>query len=317
MAGSCATATHGSGDRLGNLATAVAAVELVSAEGDLVVLSREADPEIFPGAVVGLGALGVVTSLTLDVVPAFQLRQHVYEHLPREQLATHLTEIFASAYSVSVFTDWTGGSINQVWRKQLVADPVPPERWLGARLADGPRHPVAGLSPASCTEQLGAPGPWYARLPHFRLEHTPSSGAELQSEYLVGRDRAIDALDALGGVRDRIAAVLQVSEIRTVAADELWMSPTYRRDSVAIHFTWVADAAAVTPVVAAVEERLVPLGARPHWGKLFDVDPGVLSGGYERWPDFVALRHRLDPMGKFGNELTDRYFGRPAAPAAG
>jgi xylitol oxidase len=308
VAGACATGTHGSGERNGNLATAVSALELVTADGGLVRLSRDADAD-FPGAVVGLGALGVVTSLTLDVVPAFEVRQHVYEGLPFAAFAAHHAELLGAGYSVSLFTDWTGPTINQVWVKSSPDDALPAApRWLGAALADGPRHPVPGMSAENCTGQLGEPGPWHARLPHFRLDFTPSSGEELQSEYVVPRAAAVDALAAVDAIRDRVAPVLQISEIRTIAADDLWLSPNHQRDSLAIHFTWVKDAEAVTPVMAAVEERLVPLLARPHWGKLFGTPPDVVRGLYERLPDFVALTRAYDPAGKFRNELVDRYL---------
>jgi alditol oxidase len=312
IAGACATGTHGSGDANGNLGTAVAALDMVTAAGDAVTLSRERDGDAFAGAVVALGSLGIVTSLTLDLVPAFGIRQYVYEGLPPGQLDEHLAEIFASGYSVSLFTDWRGPRIRQAWLKCLDAgpgsgQPVPPP-WLdGAAPADGPRHPVPGMSAAACTEQLGVPGPWHLRLPHFRLDFTPSSGDELQSEYLVPRDRAIEALRAIGRIRGRIAPVLQISEIRTVAADDLWLSPSYRRHSAAIHFTWIKDPDAVAPVLAAIEDRLAPLGARPHWGKLFSVSPAVVRGLYERLPDFQRLRQRFDPEGKFRNEMTDSY----------
>lgn len=316
VAGACATATHGSGVTNGNLATAVSGLELVAADGELVALSREADGDRFRGAVVGLGALGVVTTLTLDVVPTFHMRQYVYDALPFGQLDEHVEEIFASAYSVSLFTDWKGPWINQVWLKHRVDEPdvaSPPRRWLGAELADGPRHPVAGRPTAHCTEQLGVPGPWHERLPHFRLEFTPSSGEELQSEYLLPRQQALPALIAIQRIHDQVAPVLQISEIRTVAADGLWLSPSYGRDSVAIHFTWIKDTAAVTPVLAAVEDQLAPFGARPHWGKLFGTSPAALRRRYERLPDFQRLRHRHDPTGKFGNDMLDRYV--PAVPA--
>ncbi len=313
VAGACATATHGSGDRNGNLATAVSALELVTAEGKLSTLSREDDGDRFLGSVVSLGALGVVTSLTLDIVPTFQVEQYVYEDLPSERLETHFTEVFASAYSVSLFTDWTGPRFNQVWRKRRVDESgsgSPGPRWLGATLADGPRHPVPGMPSVNTTEQLGVPGPWYARLPHFRLEFTPSSGDELQSEYFVPRQRAVAALAAIAGLRDRLAPVLQISELRTVAADELWLSPAYRRDSVAVHFTWVPDTAAVLPVLTEIEERLAPFAARPHWGKLFVTSPEPLRGRYPRFADFIDLMRHHDPTGKFRNELLDRYFPR-------
>jgi xylitol oxidase len=304
VAGACATATHGSGDRLGNLATAVSALRMVTADGTLVDIDRDRAA----GLVVGLGALGVVTELTLDLVPAFEIRQYVYTDLPWTRLPGHLAEILGSAYSVSMFTDWTGPRINQVWRKQRLGGGPPEPRWLDATLADRPRHPVAGQPASRCTEQLGVPGPWYARLPHFRPEFAPSSGAELQSEYLVPRRHALAALAEIYAIRTRVAPVLQICEIRSVAADELWLSPSYRRDSVAIHFTWIADVGAVTPVLTAVEERLAPLSVRPHWGKLFAAGPETVRGQYERWRDFAALRRRYDPTGTFGNAFVDRYL---------
>jgi xylitol oxidase len=150
------------------------------------------------------------------------------------------------------------------------------------------------------------PGPWYARLPHFRLEFTPSSGDELQSEFLVPRDAGVAALLAVAGLRELLTPVLQTCEIRSVAADELWMSPSYQRDSVALHFTWVKDEVALAPVLAALEEALAPLAARPHWGKLFVADD--VRALYPRWVDFVALLARYDPAGKFRNDFLDRYF---------
>jgi xylitol oxidase len=311
VAGACATATHGSGDRNGNLATAVSAIEMVTADGKVAVLRRGDDDAGFAGAVVGLGALGVVTTVTLDLVPAFDVRQYVYEDLPAAQLNACFGEIFSSGYSVSVFTDWQGPLHNQMWIK-CRADPAavsPPEqRWMGARLADGPRHPLPGGPAANCTEQQGLPGPWHERLPHFRLDFTPSSGAELQSEYLVPRHLGVTALAAVAALRDRLAPVLQISEIRTVASDNLWMSPSYRRDTIGLHFTWTDDVRAVTPAIAAVEERLAPLGARPHWGKLFGTAPAALTALYERTPDFRALMRHYDPAGKFRNDFIDRYF---------
>jgi xylitol oxidase len=305
VAGAVATATHGSGERNGNLATAVSAIELVRGDGKLVTLRRGDDA--FPGAVVGLGALGVVTALTLDVVPAFEIRQYVYDDLPRASLEAHLPEILAAGYSVSLFTNWAGPDINHTWLKRR--EPMPEGPWFGARPADGPRHPVPGVAADNSTEQFGVPGPWHARLPHFRMEFTPSTGAELQSEWMVPRDRALEAVDAVARVRDRIAPVLQVNEIRTVAADDLWLSMNYQRDSLGLHFTWIADTAAVLPAVAALEEQLAPLEARPHWGKVFTADPATIRGLYPRFADFAALVGEYDPAGTFRNPWLSTILG--------
>ena len=310
VAGSIATATHGSGDANGNLATAVSAIDMIIAGGDLVTLDRERDGDRFAGAVVGLGALGVVTTVTLDLVPAFDVRQRVYEGLPLDVLDGHFGDLTSSGYSVSLFTRWRAPVIDQVWIKRCAgaADAaVEDADWFTARPADGPRHPVAGMPPEYCTEQLDVPGPWFERLPHFRPAFTPSSGVELQSEYLLPRRHAVAALHAVDAVRDRVAPVLQVCEIRTVAADDLWMSTAYGRDTVAIHFTWVQDDDAVLPVLGLLEERLAPFEPRPHWGKLFTVPAEDLAARYPRLPDFRALVREYDPDGTFAGDFLDRY----------
>lgn len=312
VAGACATGTHGSGDATGNLATAVAAIEMVTAGGELVRVSRASDPDRFAGAVLALGSLGVVTAMTLDIEPTYDIAQYVYDGLPADQLAARFDEIFSSAYSVSVFTRWDSKRTNQVWlkRKVDVDGQAPGKRWLGAVRADGPRHPIPGAAPVNCTWQLGVPGPWHERLPHFRLDFTPSSGAELQSEYLLPRLCATSALSAIEAISERIAPLLQICEIRTVAADDLWLSPSQGRNTVAFHFTWVKDAAAVAPVVAAIEGQLAPYDARPHWGKVFSTSPAALARQYERWENFRGLMSAYDPAGKFRNEWIERYFGR-------
>jgi xylitol oxidase len=308
IAGAIATATHGSGMGNGNLSTAVRSLELVTADGELVTLDRNTDPD-FPGAVVGLGALGVVTRLTLDIQPTFKIQQYVYDGLPAAGLdAARLNEVLRSGYSVSLFTDWIDPVRYQIWLKRMAsASGLPPVTWHGATLAETPRHPVPGMSTVHCTEQLGVPGPWHERLPHFRLEFTPSSGEELQSEFFVPRSHAVEALAAVDALRDRVAPVLQISEIRTIAADALWLSPCYERDSVALHFTWVKDTDAVLPVLSLLDEALAPFEARPHWGKLFVTEPEAIRERYERHADFVALAHRYDPAGKFRNDMIERY----------
>ncbi len=318
IAGACATGTHGSGDRNGGLATSVSALRMIGADGELVELSRRDDPARFPGAVVALGALGVVTELELELVSDFEVAQYVYEGLALDRLAEQFDAVFGAAYSVSVFTTWATGD-GSVWLKHQLPDnpnganadeyPTPPEpEWHGARLADGQRHPIPGMPPDFCTQQGGVPGPWHERLPHFRPDFTPSSGEELQSEFLLPRDAAPQAIAALRGLAGRIAPVLQISEIRTVAADDLWLSPAYGRDTAAFHFTWVKDAEAVTPVLTAIEEKLAPLGARPHWGKLFTAPPDQVADLYERSDEFRRLRHELDPVGKFTNTFVGAVF---------
>ncbi|MGH9583754.1 MAG: FAD-binding protein [Bryobacteraceae bacterium] len=315
VAGAAATATHGSGSKNGNLATAVSAVEFVTASGDLAVLSRVRDSERFLGAVVSFGGLGVITQLTLNVQPAFDMRQVVYESLSLSQLEGHCDEIFSSGYSVSLFTDWQNHRATQVWVKSR-AEPdgdsaIAPE-FFGAKLATSKLHPIPGPSPENCTEQLGIPGPWQERLPHFRMNFIPSRGEELQSEYFVPRDKAYRAILAVEALRDRITPHLLVSELRTIDADDLWMSPCYKRASAAIHFTWKPEWAAVKNVLPAIEEQLAPFDARPHWAKLFTMTPSRLESLYERLPAFRKLLACYDPERKFRNEyLTANLYGGP------
>lgn len=311
IAGACATGTHGSGDRLGSLATAVTELDVVTAEGEIVSFSRGS--EDFNGAVVGLGGLGIVTRMSLEVSPAFQMQQDVYENLSLDQLEKHFDELFSSAYSVSLFTDWSQASFNQVWLKRRVepgtALETQPELF-GATLALQRLHPIAALSAENCTEQMGVPGSWYDRIPHFQLGFTPSSGVELQSEYILARHHAIAALHALNEIRGTIAPLLQISEIRTIAADNLWMSPCYERDSVAVHFTWQMDWPAVREILPVIEQRLAPFAPRPHWGKLFTIAAEDLESRYPRLPDFRGLLERHDPQGKFRNEFLDQNIFR-------
>ena len=311
VAGAVATATHGSGDANGNLATAVAGLELVTASGEVLTASR-GDPD-FDGLVVGLGALGAVTRVTLDVEPAYQVRQRTFQDLPWISLFERFDEVTSAGYSVSLFTRWTA-TVDQVWVKSRVTEQPEEVRGdlLGAVPATANRHPILGIDPVNCTPQLGVPGPWSDRLPHFRMGFTPSSGEELQSEYHVPRRHAVPALQALLALGDRIRPVLQVSELRTVAADRLWMSPQHGQDTMAVHFTWLPDLAAVEPVLAAVEAALDPFEARPHWGKLFLADAAAMARRYPRLPDFAGLAGRLDPRGVFINAWLRRHVLGPA-----
>ncbi len=306
VAGACSTATHGSGEKNGNLASVVAGLELVTAAGDLVKLSRESNGAEFPGAVVGLGALGVITRVTLKVQPTYRVRQYVYQDLPLRQMQDHFDEIQASGYSVSLFTDWRGKKISELWIKSREGEGRPfsaPQELFGSKLAHHNLHPIAGLSAENCTEQMGVPGPWYDRLPHFRMGFTPSAGKELQTEYLLPRRHAVEAILAVERLQEQVSPHLLISEIRTIAADDLWMSTCYRRPSVAIHFTWKPDWPAVRRVLPIVERELSPFQPRPHWGKLFTMAPAELRSRYEKLDDFLKLVAKYDPNGKFRNDF--------------
>jgi len=280
-------------------------MQFVRANGTIDEISRESHPEEFAGSIVHLGALGIVTSLSLEVLPTYGVRQRVYERLPFEEALRNFELIAASAYSVSLFTDWRSDHINQVWLKETAPFSDWPESFCGAAPAPANRHPIGEISPVNCTEQMAVVGPWHERLPHFRMEFTPSSGEELQAEYLVGRADAAEALRAIHSIREQIVPHLLISEIRTIAADDLWLSPSFERDSVAIHFTLEPHAQEVRRLLPVIEEVLAPFGARPHWGKLFTLDSGALGPLYPKMVGFRDLVRKHDPDSKFRNAYLD------------
>ena len=308
VVGACSTSTHGSGT--GNLATQVAGLEFVDGRGEVVRLSAAANRDDLQGAVVGLGAIGVVTKVTLHVVPAFDVRQWVWENMPLSAFLDHFEEIVGAGYSVSAFTTWRDERVSEVWVKRRAdsGDWNPGRRWFEATPAPRDRHPIVAMDPRACTPQMGQPGPAWERLPHFRPDFPPSSrGRERHSEYFLRRADAVAAIRALYGVGTKVARALQISEIRTVSADSLWMSTAHGRDSVALHFTWTdddADVAAAMPVVEAALDRFAP---RPHWGKMHARTPSQVAALYERISDFRDLCRRHDPDGKFQNEYLQKF----------
>lgn len=301
VAGACATGTHGGGDTNAGLATAVRAIEFVRADGELIRLT-DADRD-FGGAVLSLGALGIVTALELATEPAYDIRQDVWLDTPLDTAVERLPEILGSAYSVSLFTSLRRDVVDAAWVKSRpdLAGAPDGSRW-GARRATHAVHPIVGQDAGSTTQQLGVPGPWHERLPHFRLGYTPSNGREQQSEWLVPREHGAAALEAVRGID--FGPVLQVAEIRSIAADELWLSPCRGRARVGLHFTWVDDDRLVGRAVAAVEDALSPYDPRPHWGKVFTRVPIETSS---RLADFRRLAARHDPGRKFGNEFLQRW----------
>lgn len=305
VAGACATATHGSGVNNGNLATSVVAVELIKPTGELVKINR--DHPDFPAVVVGLGAFGIISKVTLAIQDAFDVRQDVFQDLPLSSVENNFDEIMSSGYSVSLFTDWMDNKVSEVWVKRRM-DNNPQELgddFYGAKAATKNLHPIVELSAEACSEQMGVPGPWYDRLPHFKMGFTPSAGEELQSEYFIPREHAVAAIMAVEKLKEEINPHLMITEIRTIAADNFWMSPCYQQDSIAIHFTWKPKTKEVMETLPKIEEVLAPFGVKPHWGKLFTISPALLHVLYEKFPEFLALANSYDPEGKFRNSYLD------------
>lgn len=313
VAGACATATHGSGTKNGNLATSVTAVELVNGKGEIVQLSKEKDGETFNGAVVNLGALGILTKVTLEIQKTFDVRQDVFQELPLQSLKENFDAILSAGYSLSLFTDWQNDLISQVWVKRRTDEEVIDlgADFYGAKTATKDLHPITELSAENCTAQMGVAGPWYDRLPHFKMGFTPSSGEELQSEFFVPYENALGAILALEKKRNLISPELMITEIRTIAADNFWMSPCYKKDCVAIHFTWKQHHEKVGRLIKMIEGELEPFNYRPHWGKLFSIAPSVLKSRYEKLPDFLKLIKAYDPETKFQNAYLDLNIYNP------
>ncbi|MBB2975817.1 xylitol oxidase [Microbacterium endophyticum] len=306
VGGAVQTGTHGSGDSIGSLATQVSALEMITAGGESVRIERGDDD--FGGAVVALGTLGIVTHLELDVEATYEISQRVFDGGRWDAIAAALDDVTSAGDSVSIFTTWqSADDVDNVWVKSRTDRPHPDLTFIGAIEAESSRHPIPEIDPTPTTTQIGIPGPWYDRLPHFRLDFTPSVGDELQSEYIVDRSDAVATIAALRTLAPRIAALLHVCEVRTVAADDLWLSEASGRDSVCFHFTWHRDEASVREFLPELEAAL-PLSARPHWGKVFTLEGAALRERYPRWDDFVALRAKYDPDGRFDNSYLRRLF---------
>jgi xylitol oxidase len=306
IGGACATATHGSGIKNGCLATSVSNIEFVNGKGEVVNLSKEKDGEEFLGAIVNLGALGIATKLTLNLLPAFKMKQIVYQNLPMAELEKNFETIMSAGYSVSLFTDWKNKNINEVWIKSKSDDlkTISPS-FYKATVAAKNLHPIEALDAINCTEQMGIDGPWYERMPHFKMGFTPSSGKELQSEFFIPFANAYEGMMAIEKLNDKVSPHLMITEIRAIAADELLMSPFYKKTCVAFHFTWKQEVEEVLKVLPLIEEALTPFNPRPHWGKIFTLNPSILQSRIEKLNEFKLLMNKHDPEGKFRNEFID------------
>ncbi|MBC6997313.1 D-arabinono-1,4-lactone oxidase [Cytophaga sp. FL35] len=310
VAGACATATHGSGVNNKNLAGQVVSVELVKPDGSLVELSRE-HPD-FGAVVVGLGAFGIITKVTLMLQDTFDVQQDVFLDLPLESLKSNFENIMQSGYSVSLFTDWMDNKVSEVWVKRTFTPDMTDlgTNFFGAVPASKNIHPIVALDAVNCTEQMGVPGPWYDRLPHFKMGFTPSAGEELQSEYFIPREHAVDAILAIEKMKDEIYPHILISEIRAIAADGFWMSPCFQQDCITIHTTWQQKPQEVMALLPKIEKALAPFNAKPHWGKLFTLDAKTLQARYPKYNDFVALAQKYDPQGKFKNSFLTEHIYR-------
>lgn len=309
VGGAIATGTHGSGDAIGTLSSAVTGLQVITAHGEVRWIRRDVDPD-FAGWVVSLGALGIVTRVELEVEPTYDVAQTVFAGMDLDEVEAHFDEIFGSATSVSVFTRWRPEPDAQLWLKRRTDREGiwPGGTAFGVEPRDLPLHPLEQLDPVHCNPQLGAPGPWHERLPHFRAEFTPSAGDEIQAEYLLPRENAVEAIRSLRTLHERITPLLHVTEIRTMRADDLWLSPAYGRDSVGVHFTWHRDDR-IYDVLPAIEDIVLPLGARPHWGKVTSASAEAITRAFPRWDDFTELLTSVDPEGRFRSPFVTRLTG--------
>ena len=300
IAGSISTGTHGSGAKNQNLANQVLSLDIVTAEGELRHIDR-ANPA-FNALVVGLGLGGIVYQYELKIEPTFEIRQVIYPGIHLDVLQRNFDQIMGSAYSVSFFTDWGSDQVGNLWCKFRDNETIP-ESIGGSTKADKKYHPIPSVDPVACTEQLGESGYWHERLSHFKLDFTPSVGEEIQTEFFVDRRDAAAAIEAVSKLGDEITPLLWITELRTVAADDLWLSGAYQRDTLAIHFTWKKDLA-IYPLIEKVEAALRPFNYRPHWGKVFTADAEYLKSVYPKMSEFKALVEALDPSKKFENSFT-------------
>ncbi len=311
VVGACATGTHGSGDTNRCLAAAIRGMEIVTAGGDLV----EVPAADLPATAIGLGAFGVVARMTLEIESTFYVAQERHVDVPVANAIDNLDEIMGSAYSVSYFTDWQHDRLHEVWRKfrlDTENGPIPdtPDDYFGGTRAGDEIEPGMVENDVNVTRQMLIPGPWHERLPHVRVRDPIQVTSQLQSEFFVARRHGQSALRAIAELGERLKPAIGegiVAEVRTVAADDLWLSP-FPHPSLALHFGWVPDWPSAEKALPLVEAALAPFEPRPHWGKLFTMPAETVRDCYPRFADFVARVAHYDPAGKFRNRYLEQLF---------
>lgn len=321
IAGAIATGTHGTGKGFGGIATQVRGLTLVTAEGEFLRIDAERNADMLSGAVVGLGALGIVVEVTLQCVPAFLLHA-VDSRVPIDDALETLHERAADADHLEFYwhphTDVALMKTQTRLPESAARHPIPMlRRWVDETVLSN------GVFGAYCAASRIAPAiiPPFNRLA-VRLtghaEYTDRSHRVLvhdravrfrEMEYAIPADDVVPAVQAIRKLIDQRGWRIEFPiEVRFAAADDLWLSTAYGRDSayVAVHRYWRADPRAYFD---AVEQIMLDLGGRPHWGKLHSLDDEQLRARYPRFDDFLALRNRLDPGRLFGNRHLERVLG--------
>lgn len=324
LAGAIATGTHGTGARYPNLSAQIEAMELVTADGTTVELSESSDADGFRAARIGIGALGVVYSVTLRTVPPFRI-ERVDRRRPLDETLAELDTLVSGLDHFEFYAfphaDWA--NCRESTRTLDPPDPPNPvsgyvrevvlQNWAGSALSAVARRIPATIPALSRLAASGAGVP--RKLDHsFRVFASERWIRFTEMEYAVPRERAREAVEEVLAIASR--PDLEVAfpiEVRFVAADDALLSPSYERDTayIAVHQDRRSDWATYFTAVATALARF---GGRPHWGKRHFLGADELRPLYPRFDDFIAARDRFDPLGLFANEYTDRVLGPVAVP---
>ena len=318
VAGAISTATHGTGIRLGGLATQVAGLELITADGSVISCSADEEPEVFNAARVGLGALGILSTVTLQAVPAFNLRV-VNQPMPLDALLENIDEHVESNDHFEFFwvphTRWALTKRNNRTDQPLAPRP----RWqelrddylmenvaFGAVCRMGRRFP--SLIPRLATALPGSGRVEYVDK-SYKVFASPRWVHFSEMEYSIPREAAVDVIRRIRSFVE--TSGLHISfpvEVRFTAPDDIYLSTANgsERCYIAVH---VYQGMPYEQYFRGVERIMDSVGGRPHWGKLHFQTAETLAPRYPDWDKFQAVRRRLDPEGRFANAYTDRVLG--------